>query len=265
MNDADGYFGGISWQVQGRSLSPAWIVRDFRDRYGITYIHTGTVLFSYDHGPARLLTAPVAWLTHPGHFGYGRRDGGRWDNRYLNFGGPRVQRFIDAGFFPLGQPPVPVVQSARFCAAFDELFDAVAHTRCGQERLVHMLEGLLLLLMEQRRLARPDSGVMEKISLRCRHITAHPAERYDLADEARMLGLSYPSYRRRFRMVTGDAPHQFILKARLALAADRLVRGTASVTRIAGECGFPDIFQFSRQFKNRYKVSPAAWREENRR
>jgi AraC-like DNA-binding protein len=47
---------------------------------------------------------------------------------------------------------------------------------------------------------------------------------------------------------------------RMALAADRLRDGTATVARIAADVGYPSPFSFSTAFKRVYGVSPSSYR-----
>jgi len=258
------HFDGIQWLNRGRGVGPGMVVRDFRGRYGVNYAHEGRILFSCDgRGPVSV-AAPIAWLTRPGHFEYGTRDGSAWGNRFLNFTGPRVARFIESGLFPEDDPLIPVRQGEKVRAAFDELHDLLGARRPSPPRAVHLLEGLLLLLHEQRTLAETPAPRVAAIDAWCRRIREAPHLDWDAAQGAERAGLSYRAFRKNFRDLTGLAPHQYLLQARMERAAALLSTGHLPIREVGERVGFPDLFQFSKRFKSRFKLSPRAWREESR-
>lgn len=65
-----------------------------------------------------------------------------------------------------------------------------------------------------------------------------------------------------FTKIHGVPPHEYLTRCRLSRAADRLRNGHASVTEIAEDSGFRDLFAFSRVFKKYYGVSPSQWRKQ---
>lgn len=64
-----------------------------------------------------------------------------------------------------------------------------------------------------------------------------------------------------FKDVTGSSPIDYLLRVRLAKAAERLLNTDARVSEIAAECGFPDSNYFSRQFRKHYNCSPRDYRK----
>ena len=60
-------------------------------------------------------------------------------------------------------------------------------------------------------------------------------------------------------------PHQFVLRARLREAATRLATGPGKVLDIALDCGFGDVSNFNRAFRNEFGVSPRAYRSKETR
>ena len=86
----------------------------------------------------------------------------------------------------------------------------------------------------------------------------------DPAAVAKHLGLSYESFRKKFRAATGVAPGKFQLDARTDRAVALLYQGRHTVREIAELLGFCDEFYFSRCFKQRFGQSPRAFRKKNR-
>ena len=80
---------------------------------------------------------------------------------------------------------------------------------------------------------------------------------------ARLCGYAQDHFTRIFRREVGQTPGQYILERRVAVAAQKLVLGDATIETIAEECGFPDRFYFSRVFARRMGVPPGNYRKAN--
>jgi AraC family transcriptional regulator len=93
-----------------------------------------------------------------------------------------------------------------------------------------------------------------------RSLEARTAELLTLGDLARAAGLSRYHFLRTFKAVTGVTPHQWLLRARLRDAAERLVTSRAPVTEIALDVGFEDLSNFIRTFRTEFGVSPSRYR-----
>jgi AraC-like DNA-binding protein len=92
------------------------------------------------------------------------------------------------------------------------------------------------------------------------YLQSNAVQSLRLEDLARMAGLSRYHFLRAFKSVTGVTPHQWILRARLRDAAQRMVTSRASVTEVALEAGFADLSNFIRSFHAEYGVSPLRYR-----
>ena len=83
--------------------------------------------------------------------------------------------------------------------------------------------------------------------------TAKPPNVESLAQQA---GLSLSSFKRVFKIVTGQAPHAYILRKRISMAMNMLCEGHNSITDIALECGFQSSQYFATVFKRITGVTP---------
>jgi AraC family transcriptional regulator len=61
---------------------------------------------------------------------------------------------------------------------------------------------------------------------------------------------------RLFKQIIGITPHQYILQKRLELA-QQLLQQQITVTDVSAECGFSDIFSFSKAFKKHFGFPPS--------
>ncbi|WP_081308671.1 helix-turn-helix transcriptional regulator [Agrobacterium tumefaciens] len=82
----------------------------------------------------------------------------------------------------------------------------------------------------------------------------------EIDEIASLCGLSVGYFIRAFKRSTGLTPYQWLLDYRVRQAQDMLRRGIP-LAQIALECSFADQGHFSRVFKAKFGVSPAAWRD----
>jgi len=96
-------------------------------------------------------------------------------------------------------------------------------------------------------------------------LSANAAERIDLTTAAARAGLSPFHFLRSFKAVLGVSPHQFLVRTRLRVAANRLLdEQDVPVTAIALEVGFEDLSNFVRTFHRAAGISPGAFRKLGR-
>jgi AraC-like DNA-binding protein len=109
------------------------------------------------------------------------------------------------------------------------------------------------------------SGLRGSVCERLQRLVASSPDRrltpLDLATEA---GLSLDYFTRLFRRTYGVAPRKWLVRERLRWAAQRLVESDVTIGALAAQLGYPDIFSFSRQFKQVHGISPRAHRRQGR-
>jgi AraC-like DNA-binding protein len=78
-----------------------------------------------------------------------------------------------------------------------------------------------------------------------------------VSEMAREAGLSDTHFSRTFQRITGESPHQFILRLKLERASATLADVAApKIASIAAECGFYDQAHFTRHFRRRFGTTP---------
>ena len=82
-----------------------------------------------------------------------------------------------------------------------------------------------------------------------------------LEEYARLCHRSLSSFKRDFQAHFQEAPGKWLLQKRLDYAAALLRASKMNVTEIAFESGFEDVSHFSRVFKDRFDISPMAYRQ----
>jgi len=96
------------------------------------------------------------------------------------------------------------------------------------------------------------------------HIEAHLAERLGNRDLGKLCNVSEFHFLRIFKECIGVTPNQYVLRRRVARAAQRLHFTDRTIERIADECGFGNRYYFTRVFTRLTGLSPAAYRRLNR-
>src|SRR3984957_13721278 len=105
----------------------------------------------------------------------------------------------------------------------------------------------------------PPSAVA-RVTRSVRAIERRPDDALGLGALAREAGLSPYHFLRTFERLTGITPHQYVRRARLRDAASRLAAEREKVLDIALDCGFGDVSNFNRAFRNEFGVSPTKYR-----
>ena len=87
-----------------------------------------------------------------------------------------------------------------------------------------------------------------------------PGRAWTVDDLGREVALSRSALAERFTALVGEPPIQYLMRWRLALAAQMLRAGRDAVGRVAERTGYESEAAFSRAFKREFGMPPAAWR-----
>jgi AraC family transcriptional activator FtrA len=87
---------------------------------------------------------------------------------------------------------------------------------------------------------------------------ARPVSVADLAARAH---LSERQFTRRFRDVTGESPHEWLIGQRIASSLALLEAGDDPVEQVAVAVGFQTVVTFRHHFRSRLQTSPSAYRK----
>ncbi len=124
---------------------------------------------------------------------------------------------------------------------------------------MHALEAFFLECASQLP-AAPEAALDDRIAKTLEYIQRHlrtPLTRELLAQHA---GLSLHRFAHLFQEQVGKSPRQFIEDERIKLARHLLESTAATMSEIAEETGFPNLFYFSQRFKASAGLSPTAFR-----
>jgi AraC-like DNA-binding protein len=102
-----------------------------------------------------------------------------------------------------------------------------------------------------------QSNYDKRIKKVLRHIIDHYNEPLTVGEMARMTNLSTLYFGNLFKQETGQTFRQYLRAIRLNQAENMLNNGIYNVSETAAECGFSDVFYFSKVFKEQRGLTPS--------
>lgn len=168
----------------------------------------------------------------------------------------RGRRWEDVSF------PVPVVSHIGRIPQLISYFHDINSEWIRQE-FGYMLKvrAILCLILHQiaNLLLNNDSLNPEDLRIKnsIRYLYSHYSEPITIHTMAEQFHLHPAYYGNLFHRITGITFKQYLLTLRLNYAENLLKSGEYSVTEAAAQCGFPDIFYFSKLFKEKKGISPS--------
>jgi AraC-like DNA-binding protein len=149
-----------------------------------------------------------------------------------------------------------------------ELAQAAAERRIdlGVDEAGHLLAARFVEIVTGRSDKSPLAGARDRrrAVASALWIETHCREPIDLEAAAEQAGLSPFHFLRVFSGVLGVTPHQYLLRARLRVAARMLADQPSPITDVAFDAGFGDLSNFVRTFHRAAGMSPRAFRRASR-
>jgi AraC-like DNA-binding protein len=254
---------GDGWRVVDVVCTSGPRDRPFEERHSwasVSLVLSGTFAYRSDRGSS-LLSAGTLLLANAGDVFECSHEHGEGD-RCLSFQfAPEVLEPLahEAGAsqpaFELDRlPPLrtlsPLTARAKMAPVRHDSFEEIA---------LELAAAVIRVASHTRRDAPPTRNPAP-IARVLRRLESQVAEAHPLGELAREAGLSRYHFLRAFKRVTGITPHQWLLRARLREAAQRLVATRDPVTAIALDVGFEDLSNFIRSFRAEFGVSPRRYR-----
>ncbi len=151
-------------------------------------------------------------------------------------------------------------------AVFESIVcDGCKGTGIAADLCTALLNYLILKIAESR--VPGNSGQTQALATyqRCRqHIVDHSDTLMSLDQVARECMIDRAYLCRLFRRYDHQTPHQFLMRRKMHLAAERLQQPDILVKQVAAQLGFCDPFHFSRAFKRVFGLSPDVFRQQHR-
>ena len=261
------YFDGLQIPITGCSPRHPGVFENTPKYYSIQFNYSGSFFLQVGERKKLYASGPVAFLTYPGeHFLYGTdTPGGHRYHCHICTCGERINDYIRSGLFFMEpeNPLVPIANGDRFLHGITQLVDYSRKPTPMPPRAVLIFEDLLLQIYENRMSIKYSSGNhLAYLKSLAGNISADPEKNVDFQACAAECGVTMIHFRRIFKEYAGVSPQQFLLRARLNKAAELLRSTRLSIKEIAYLSGWEDEYYFSRQFRQKFQISPQRYRRE---
>lgn len=124
---------------------------------------------------------------------------------------------------------------------------------------------LALLRHEVTSLARPSDKHRKDLGRLVEAIRQHPEKEWKTTEMAARLRISRATLTRLFQREYGMPPKVMVIRQRIAVACEMLVRTDATIESIAASVGYHSPYTFSDLFREYTRLRPGAYREKFRR
>lgn len=235
--------------------------------FGLAYIMNGSGLYADARNKLAVNKGDlvVFFPRHPHQCG--TRPGEFWDELWFEFEGPAFDLLVKT---KLLNPQRPIHHTQDCDYWFRRFFQIIPplHRREQTPPQVTVSRFIAVLAEVLADSQSPEESPAERddwLNRACELLTTHDSTPGDEPQQvAQKLGLSYETFRKKFRRAIGFSPGQFHLDSRIDRAAALLHQGRHTIKQIAAELKFCDEFYFSRCFKRRFGHSPRDFRHRVR-
>ena len=159
--------------------------------------------------------------------------------------------------------------SSNFGNKLNELVHAINHGRAhefiNKEWFLDLVEKIIFheygnyLALNGIRSVKPETRkeILRRLKVARQFIDEEYLTIGEVSKVASYCAMSEFHFYRSFKQAFGTSPYQYLLSKRLDHAKQLLLEGNISITAIAAQCNFPDIFTFSKAFKRQFSVPPS--------
>jgi AraC family transcriptional regulator len=170
---------------------------------------------------------------------------------------PALVELLERPFFadPLLEQ---TIRHVFLCSDWHEPADRLALSHAAHLIIAHLLRRYSS-VDARARIAR--GGLPSHVRRRvAEYVDANLGAPLSLADLAAVAGLSTYHFARAFKQATGESPHGFVLRRRIARAQRLLADHRLSLGEIADACGFSSQSHFTARFRRLTGVTPRRYR-----
>jgi len=231
--------------------------------YYIVFISKGKGIFESALSRPTTITAGTCFFLYPGVWHRYRPDpASGWEEYWIGFKGSYPGQLMNKGFFSPDTPVVSPGLNDGLLNLIRKILDHVRSATLGYHQVISGITleilGLVYALSTNKGAdITEDEQAVEKARFFFRENLESAPDMKQLLKE---LPMSYSKFRKLFKQVTGESPHQYHLNLRLDKARELLSTTNLNVTEVAYHLGFESVFYFSKLFKKKNGMSPKSYR-----
>lgn len=183
-----------------------------------------------------------------------------WTEQWFELRGATLEAWLASGALETG--PVNMASQALFWREFETLH-GICHDRDPGFRAVAAgLAATLVAMTLSAKAGAGDAGGAGGAEL-VRSAREGLNAGQSISETTRRLGVSYPTFYRKFKQSTGLSPKEYSREIRLARAEELLTGSGLSIKEIASRLGYHSASHFSLEFKKLRGRAPTHYRGES--
>lgn len=249
---ADGYYFHLD---KGRTLN----------EYQLLYNPEGEGWFQSAHCPRTRLKAGDMFLLFPGEWHTYHPDPRLgWKSRWIGFKGKNMDDRVRVGFLSPEKPIYHIGFSSEieslYMRAYKVAVEEAAFSQQVMAGIVNDLIGMMYSLQRNIELSK-DQNQVDMVSKARMLIRDSLEKELTIQQIAKLLGISYSSFRKLFKEYTGLSPATYQQELRLLRAKELLTTTEFSIKQIAYRLQFESPDYFSAKFKAKMGYKPSELRE----
>ncbi|MDR1456364.1 MAG: AraC family transcriptional regulator [Tannerella sp.] len=235
------------------------------NEYQLIYITRGSGYFTSQSVRKQKIGEGTMILLFPGewHSYYPDSDTG-WDEHWVGFRGPHIDRRVENHFFGKEYPLFHIGHSSTIIRLYEDILDLARQEKTGYQQMISSMVLHLLgsVYYKWKNSYFKDSHIEEKI-MEARQLIKDNIEGLLSQEEiAAKLGLGYSWFRRMFKVYTGVSPAQYQFQQKLLRAKELLTDTSINISEVAYKLHFESPGQFSTFFRKKEGITPTRFREE---
>jgi AraC-like DNA-binding protein len=187
-----------------------------------------------------------------------------WFYSWIGFHGFRCDEYLkNMGFSP-ENPVITLDEPGKLDSYFDRMIATKELTlRDELIRMSNLLE-IFAVFLENNKLkddGRRDYPSSVYVQYAVDYMMSHRKEKIKIDDIAKTIGISRGYLTGSFKKELGVSPQEYLINFRLEYAASLIRKTSSPIGDIAAEVGYNDSMAFSKAFKQKFKMSPTAFRD----
>jgi AraC-like DNA-binding protein len=240
-----------------------WNTGRILQEYQLNYITKGTGIYENKHGKFQVKPGSIM-LTFPNEWHRYRpiRTTG-WMENYVGFNGHLAHELLKHKVFSPHQPVINCGIKEELIDTYLKIYDLVEKERPGYQQIASgMVVKLLGYIVSFEKRKEFSGKHIAKVIEQVRFLMRQNIEtEYKMEELARQQNVGYSYFRKMFKKYTGVAPAQYHLQLRVIRAKELLVASDKTISEIAFQLGFQNIYHFSMLFKKKTGMSPSEFRK----